>query len=354
MLDPGSGVVGSGFGDMLLAWLSRVPIFFVSGFTVLVTAIVVLNAAGRAGRENLGLALLATVVGCLIAAVIRYLVGAAPAGEGAIFVLRAFGSWFVPAAALVAGYVLYLRVRATGDEANAAELRRTALEKQQLETRLRLLQAQIEPYFLFNTLSSVRRLCQSDARAGRAMLAQLTRYLRAALHKLRSPAASLADELELVSAILELQKVRMGPRLRVEFDVPAPLPDSRNPSLMLATLVENAIMLGIAPSPEGARSGLRPSTTQARSCSRCPIPEADSPRPRSPESGWPIFGQGSRHCTATRRLWNSSPLFRMASSPGSRCLGASAPPRHEQRTVRAWRTPRSDRAGLLLCAAAVL
>src|ERR1700730_9457729 len=62
---PASGVVGSGGGDMLFAWLSRIPIFMVSGITVLITALVVLNAAGRAGRLRPGLAVAAAVAGCL-------------------------------------------------------------------------------------------------------------------------------------------------------------------------------------------------------------------------------------------------------------------------------------------------
>src|SRR5205823_11031816 len=73
--------------------------------------------------------------------------------DGPAFIVSSFISWFVPAAALVAGYVFYLHTRAVREQVNAAELQRTALEKQQLETRLCLLQAQIEPHFLFNTLS---------------------------------------------------------------------------------------------------------------------------------------------------------------------------------------------------------
>jgi LytS/YehU family sensor histidine kinase len=236
---------------MLLAWLSRIPIYMVSGVTVLITALVVLNAAGRAGRLKAGLALAAAVAGCLVASVTRYAVGAAPAADGPAFMVSAFITWFIPAAALVAGYVFYLHTRAVREQANAAELQRAALEKQQLETRLRLLQAQIEPHFLFNTLSNVRRLCQSDGVAGRAMLTQLARYLRAALPRMRDQDACLADEIELVSAFLGVQKVRMGARLESSLEVPAPLLHARVPSMMLATLVENAIKHGIGPLAEG-------------------------------------------------------------------------------------------------------
>src|SRR5204863_9425414 len=132
-----------------------------------------------------------------------------------------------------------------------AELRRGALETQQLATRLRLLQAQVEPHFLFNTLSNVRRLCQTDAAAGRAMLGQLTRYLRAALPRMREDETALADEIDLVSAYLGVQKIRMGERLQISIDAPAALLAARVPPMMLATLVENAIKHGIGPLAEG-------------------------------------------------------------------------------------------------------
>jgi len=165
--------------------------------------------------------------------------------------LLVFTSWLGSGAILVAGYVFYLRAQAAEEEARGAQLRRSALETQQLATRLRLLQAQVEPHFLFNTLSNVRRLCQSDAAAGRAMLAQLTRYLRAALPRMRGNETTLAEEIDLVSAYLGVQKIRMGMRLETSIDAPAPLLAARVPPMMLATLVENAIKHGIAPLAEG-------------------------------------------------------------------------------------------------------
>ncbi len=184
----------SDVGDMALSALARVPVFLVGAVTMLVTAIVFLNAAGRSGRERIGVAMVAAVLCSLVAAVMRYLVGATPAADGAAFILKVFIAWLIPALALAAGCVLYLRAHAARAEVNDSALRGAALEKQRQEARLQLLQAQIEPHFLFNTLSNIRRLCQSDVAAGRQMLAQLTRYLRAALPKFRVDEASLADE----------------------------------------------------------------------------------------------------------------------------------------------------------------
>src|SRR5207248_6434620 len=120
--------------------------------------------------------------------------------------LLVFTSWIGTGAILVTGFVFHLRTQTAEGEARAAELRRGSLETQQLASRLRLLQAQVEPHFLFNTLSNVRRLCQTDATAGRAMLGQLTRYLRAALPRMREHETTLAEEIDLVEAYLGLQK----------------------------------------------------------------------------------------------------------------------------------------------------
>jgi signal transduction histidine kinase len=248
---PMSGAYGSGAAEIALIWLSRFAVFVVTAGIMLVTALVVLNSAGRAGRENPVIAAVAVVAAVVVAAVTRYVIGATPADEGAGFILLVIISWFASGAILVGSYVYFLRAQAAHEAARTAELRRAALETQGLATRLRLLQAQVEPHFIFNTLANVRRLCQSDAAAGRAMLAQLARYLRAALPRMRENEARLADEIELVSAYLGVQKVRMGERLQVAIDVDAPLLEARVPSMMLATLVENAIKHGIAPLAEG-------------------------------------------------------------------------------------------------------
>ncbi|TAK51748.1 MAG: hypothetical protein EPO27_02260 [Betaproteobacteria bacterium] len=254
---PSKDAFYSGIGDMARSALARIPVFLVGGVTLLVTAIVFLNAAGRTDRERFGQAVLAAVLGSVVAAVTRYLVGATPATEGAAFILKVFVAWLIPALALAAGCVLYLRAHAAREELNNSVLRRASLEQQRQEARLRLLQAQIEPHFLFNTLSNIRRLCQTDAAAGRRMLAQLTRYLRAALPKFRVEEATLADEIEIVAAYLGLQKTRMGERLRFEIDVPPELRGVRVPPMMLATLVENAIKHGIAPLAEGGSIRVR-------------------------------------------------------------------------------------------------
>ena len=132
------------------------------------------------------------------------------------------------------------------------ELLRRAEDAQRItEAELKLLQAQIEPHFLFNTLSNVLQLLEADPQAARRMLMNLTSYLRASLRRTRSGATTLDEELELVRAYLEIQQVRMGARLAYRIDCPPELRDLPLPPLLLQPLVENAVQHGLEPRPSG-------------------------------------------------------------------------------------------------------
>ncbi len=96
----------------------------------------------------------------------------------------------------------------------AFELERSELERQALNSQLRLLQAQVEPHFLFNTLANVRALVETGSPQAAPVLQSLIAYLRAAMPRLANEAASLGDELALVSAYLDLMHMRMPDRLR--------------------------------------------------------------------------------------------------------------------------------------------
>lgn len=136
---------------------------------------------------------------------------------------------------------------------HAAEADRAALEQQTLQARLKTLEAQIEPHFLFNTLANLRRLYETDKVAGAAMLEALMRYLQSALPSMRADRATLAREADLVRAYLDLQQVRMGRRLAYDIDIEPALRGAAIPPMMLLTLVENAIKHGLAPQREGGR-----------------------------------------------------------------------------------------------------
>lgn len=131
--------------------------------------------------------------------------------------------------------------------------RREAAELRQSETaaRLALLQAQIEPHFLFNTLANVQSLIERDPKRATSMLDSLNRYLRASLKRTRDMASTLKDELDLVQALLDIAAIRLGDRLRYAIDVPQALLALPLPPLLLQPLVENALLHGIEPSIDG-------------------------------------------------------------------------------------------------------
>jgi two-component sensor histidine kinase len=133
--------------------------------------------------------------------------------------------------------------------------RRRAAEALQGETaaRLALLQAQIEPHFLFNTLANIHALIKQDADAASRSLEELNSYLRASLRRSRQMTATVAEEVELVEALLALAAARLGARLTYEISLPAELRATTLPPLLLQPLVENAIRHGIEPAIDGGK-----------------------------------------------------------------------------------------------------
>ncbi|MBC3873852.1 sensor histidine kinase [Undibacterium flavidum] len=138
-------------------------------------------------------------------------------------------------------------------QALSFELERSEFARDALDSRLRLLQAQVEPHFLFNTLANVRELVDSGSSQASQVLGSLIAYLRAAVPNLNSAASTLGQELELVRAYLELMHMRMPDRLQFSFDVDEAALQISCPPMSLLTLVENAVRHGIDPSEEGGR-----------------------------------------------------------------------------------------------------
>lgn len=149
----------------------------------------------------------------------------------------------------------YVKLSAARAQATLAraEAERHLLSKQAVEAELKLMQAQIEPHFLFNSLAIIRRLYETDPARGRAMLRHLSRYLEASLPALREARSTLGRELALAVAYLNVQKIRMGARLEVDVDVPPALHALPVPPMMLSTLAENAVIHGVGPMPAGGR-----------------------------------------------------------------------------------------------------
>jgi len=161
------------------------------------------------------------------------------------------------APALALGALYRERDAQARSERLSFELERSTLEKQALDAQLRVLHAQIEPHFLFNTLANVQALVESGSAQAAPVLKSLIAYLRAAMPQLDADHATLGSEAQLVRAYLELMHMRMPDRLRYEVDIAPEFTHERFPSMALLTLVENAVQHGIDPSEEGGRIEVR-------------------------------------------------------------------------------------------------
>lgn len=147
----------------------------------------------------------------------------------------------------------YIRAQLSATQARAEKERARTIKTQKefAETSLKLLQAQIEPHFLFNTLSNIISLFDTDTFKAKAMLIDLTQYLRTSLARTRSEKTTLGQEMDMIQAYLNIIKIRMGDRLVFSIDLPETLKKVSFPSMLIQPLVENAVKHGIDPKVEG-------------------------------------------------------------------------------------------------------
>ena len=127
------------------------------------------------------------------------------------------------------------------------ELRAVQLESELARARLQALKTQLHPHFLFNTLHSISTLMYRDVRAADRMLARLSDLLRLSLESSDAQEVPLQDEVAFVKMYLEIEQIRLGDRLTVDFDVDPALEEALVPNLVLQPIVENAVKHGIAP-----------------------------------------------------------------------------------------------------------
>jgi hypothetical protein len=144
------------------------------------------------------------------------------------------------------------RAEAQTQTANAA-VERESMQRQVSEAKMQMMQAQVEPHFLFNTLASVEHLIETDPPRASAMQRSLIQYLRAVLPQMRDNAVvtNLGREVDMVKAYLNLLKMRMEERLTVELRIPDELRSAAFPPMMLQSMVENAIKHGLECKPQG-------------------------------------------------------------------------------------------------------
>lgn len=132
-----------------------------------------------------------------------------------------------------------------------ASAQQTVTEKELTVAKLNLLHAQVEPHFLYNTLASAQLLTRSDPASADIMLGNLITYLRHSLPKTEDAPSTIGAELERAKAYLDIMKIRMGSRLNLQIEVPDYLKPVLFPTMMMQTLVENAIKHGLEPKTGG-------------------------------------------------------------------------------------------------------
>jgi signal transduction histidine kinase len=156
---------------------------------------------------------------------------------------------------LVASKIVVRKVAQADEKVRSAQrsAEHEAMERQLVQARLQVLQAQVEPHFLFNTLAAIDYLIETDPPRASQMQKALITYLRGALPQMRQESSTLGRELRLIKSFLDLIKMRMEDRLDVEFNVPEGAESAEFPPMMLQSLVENAIKHGIEPKPEGGK-----------------------------------------------------------------------------------------------------
>jgi len=201
----------------------------------------------------------------MIAIILGTVVGGALGSIAAGLSTSLFEQSFIPVMilgimfGLIISYFFSSRASISRSEALIQEerIKRLANEKEMAETSLKLLQAQIEPHFLFNTLSNILSLLDADLERGKSMLTDFIHYLRTALPMTRGEATTVGQEMERIQAYLSIFKVRMGDRLRYRIDIPEGMKDLPFPPMLVQPLVENAIRHGLEPKIGGGELVIR-------------------------------------------------------------------------------------------------
>jgi sensor histidine kinase YesM len=238
--------------------------------------------------------------------------------------------WSHVIAAGVLGYFFFTREEDSVARLHEEEMRGEALTRELAEARLSVMQAQVEPHFLFNTLANVRRLFKTDPAAAHAMLEHLSRYLGAMLPRMRQTDSTLGHELTLALAYLEVQKIRMGARLTIRADVPEALEHVAFPPMMLVTLVENAIRHGLTPLPEGGEVRIHARNVDGK----LRVQVADTGAGLSESSG-PGVGLANVRARLTT-LYGGNARFLLAQNPGRGVIATiELPATTEPRATRA-------------------
>lgn len=224
------------------------------GFCILLAVEGIANCVSRFSPFVRGLGvLLGITLGSLAGTFLGFnLIGASsfispgnPAWRRTVFIALTFGvivSWF---------YYSLIRFSEAASAAKEAELKQANYGTQLAQAELKMLQAQIEPHFLYNTLANVRSLMESRPQTAATMLENLIGFLQSSLTHSRAGQVPLKDEIGLLRAYLDIMAVRMGERLQYSIDMDGGLGTVPFPPMLLQPLVENAVKHGLEPKVEG-------------------------------------------------------------------------------------------------------
>ena len=166
---------------------------------------------------------------------------------------KIIGLWLALGSVIAYFFVSRKRLKISKEIIQQERLNRLSSEKEALEANLKLLQAQVEPHFLFNTLSNVLSLIDTDPSRGKSMLEDLIHYLRTSLSRTLPVSTTLDQEMNIIRAYLNIQKIRMDERLRFTIELPDALREHPFPPMLLQPLVENAVKHGLEPAIEGGQ-----------------------------------------------------------------------------------------------------
>ncbi len=250
--------------EVVSAWLDLAGHRLAVALAIAAAVALALHVPARTATARAVLLAGAVALGAVAGESALVMAGSLEAPPDAASVLVRVLQWAMLSASLAGVFLLWHRTTSMQAEAQALELRKVGAERQIVQARLQALRSQIEPHFLFNTLATVRRLQHTGQGDGARLLSHFLDYLRCTLPDSQQTGSTLGKEVDLVRAYLAVVAVRMDGRLNVAFDVPAALCACEFPPLAAATLVENAIKHGIAPSPQGGAILVQARATDAR------------------------------------------------------------------------------------------
>ena len=202
-----------------------------------------------------------TIAGLFVANVLLYAVGYVPRGRFILWMRDGISTALVISLILGVSITAYESLRGQLDDAmvalrtkerDAAEARRLAAEAQ-----LASIESRVQPHFLFNTLNSIAALVHDDPAGAERMTGQLAALLRSALDSEATPRVTLEDELRVVRAYLDIERVRFGDRLRYSVEIANGTGRKLVPRMSLQTLVENSVKFAVSARRQGASIAVR-------------------------------------------------------------------------------------------------